>query len=278
MEFFATSYGIPVHINDSKGEGPVLLLLHGYMETLYIFNEFAEQMEKNFRVISFDAPGHGLSGSNPQINTIDFSGSVALDVLRICSVTGKVYIAGHSMGGYISLAATKLYLADPERYSFTLAGLVLLNSNPYSDSQQRKDERIDEIRMLGEDKLCDMADIGIPRMFHESSLRRLDEKILETVEICQTHDPSGIAASIRGLIERDDYSSFVKEYSPVFPMLFIVGDSDRFCSPSMIDDMQKSFPDVSFRIIPGTGHCSFLENLPLTTAFVRIFAGMKEQE
>ncbi len=277
MEFFATSHGIPVHINDSKGEGPVLLLLHGYMETLYIFNEFAQEMEKWFRVISFDAPGHGLSGSNSEINTVEFSGAVALDVLRICSVSGEVYIAGHSMGGYISQAAAKMYLSDSSQYGFKLAGLILLNSNPYSDSDQRKKERLEEIRMLGEDKLCDMAEIGFPRMFHESSLRRLDEKILESVEICQTHDPSGIAASIRGLVEREDYTSFIKEYSPKFPMLFIVGDSDRFCSPSLIEDMKVSFPAVKLEIIHDIGHCSFLENQPLTVSLVRDFAGMKEQ-
>ena len=54
MEFFTTAAGISVHVWDTKDEKdsrsvpgvsernkPCLVLLHGYLETLYIFTELA---------------------------------------------------------------------------------------------------------------------------------------------------------------------------------------------------------------------------------------------
>ena len=61
MEYFAISNGIPVHILDTKKGDTTIMLLHGYLETLYIFNEFIEELEKKYRVIAIDLPGHGIA-------------------------------------------------------------------------------------------------------------------------------------------------------------------------------------------------------------------------
>ncbi|MEF9932330.1 MAG: alpha/beta hydrolase, partial [Bacteroidales bacterium] len=109
MEFFAISNGIPIHILDTKKGDTTILLLHGYLETLYIYTEFIELLQNKYRVIAIDLPGHGLSGSNKEINTIDFSAAVAADVLNICKVNTPVYVAGHSMGGYVAQECIKLF-------------------------------------------------------------------------------------------------------------------------------------------------------------------------
>ena len=49
MEFFAISNNIPVHIYDSKKGDQTIVLLHGYLETLYIYTEFSFLLEKNYR-------------------------------------------------------------------------------------------------------------------------------------------------------------------------------------------------------------------------------------
>ena len=48
MEYFAISNGIPVHILDTKKGETTIVLLHGYLETLYIFNELIEMLEKRY--------------------------------------------------------------------------------------------------------------------------------------------------------------------------------------------------------------------------------------
>ena len=63
MEYFLTANNIPVHILDTKKGDNVLLLLHGYLETLYIYDDFINILSNDYRIIAIDLPGHGLSGT-----------------------------------------------------------------------------------------------------------------------------------------------------------------------------------------------------------------------
>ncbi len=104
MEFFATVNNIPLHISDTKRGDKTIVLLHGYLETLYIFQEFTPLLTaKGYRVISMDLPGHGLSGTNPDINTIPFISNLVRSMLKeVCKVE-QCILAGHSLGGYIAM-------------------------------------------------------------------------------------------------------------------------------------------------------------------------------
>ena len=192
MEFFAISNDIPVFISDTQKGDETLVLLHGYLETHYIFSEFTELLEKKYRVISIDLPGHGLSGSKDDVNSMEFAAAVVVEVMDKCKVR-RAFIAGHSMGGYVAQACAELY---PQRFK----GLVLLNSVPFPDSEEKKADREREISLIQSSMLGRIAEISIPRMYDSENLRNLDEKIQETRELCETHDPKGIAASLRGMM------------------------------------------------------------------------------
>ena len=250
MEFFAISNNIPIHISDSKKGDETIVLLHGYLETLYIFNEFSFLLEKKYRVISIDLPGHGLSGSNDDVNSMEFSAAVVVDVLDKCKVE-RAFIAGHSMGGYVAQACMEIY---PDRFK----GLILLNSVPFSDSDEKKADREREISLIQSAMLGRIAEISIPRMYDSDSLRKFDEKIQETIEICETHDPKGIVASLRGMMQRKDYTDFIKSIKA--PTLFIYGNKDKFNPIERINGIIEQFPNIDIKIIENTGHNSFIEN------------------
>lgn len=249
MEFFAISNGIPVHISDSQKGEQTIILLHGYLETLYIFTEFSFLLEKKYRVISVDLPGHGLSGSDKQVNSMEFCAAVVVDVMDKCKVD-KAFVAGHSMGGYVAQACAENY---PER----IKGLVLLNSVPFADSQEKMADREREISLIQSSMLNRIAEISIPRMYDSENLRKLDEKIAETIEICETHDPKGIVASLRGMMQRKDYSEFIKQAQ--LPTLFVYGNKDKFNPIERINGIIEEFPMVEVKIIENTGHNSFIE-------------------
>ncbi len=44
-----------------RGDGEVLILLHGYLEAIETFDAFAEDLATDVRVICIDLPGHGKS-------------------------------------------------------------------------------------------------------------------------------------------------------------------------------------------------------------------------
>lgn len=248
MEYFAISNGIPVHILDTKKGDETILLLHGYLETLYIFNELIEILEKKYRIIAIDLPGHGLSGSHKETNSMEFSASICADILKKSGVE-KAYIAGHSMGGYVAQNCVKSF---PEMFK----GIILLNSTPFADSPEKREDRKREIDLILSAKLGHLASLSIPKMYAPSNLRKFDEKIEETVEITETHDPKGIVASIKGMMERVETKEVLSKTEKV---MLVFGTEDKFITEETRGKLISEFPSAKSVVIPDTGHNSFIE-------------------
>lgn len=262
MEFFTIAGGISVHVwdtadevSDKSGIKDTLVLLHGYLETMYIFNELVESLKDRYRVIVLDLPGHGLTDSAPanakgvRVNTIEFDVPVICGVMDKCKVD-KAVVIGHSMGGYIAMECVKEH---PERFS----KVVIFNSHPYQDLPEKAADRQREIKVIAAEKLEMLAGASIPKMYYVENLKRCDEKVHETVELCETHDPQGIIASILGMSARPSMESVMEE--PPVPMLLIHGDHDNFLPLEKVDQLKKNFPKVKYHLIPDTGHNSFIE-------------------
>ena len=144
MEFFAICNGIPVHISDSKRGERVLVLLHGYLETLYVWQDFIHKLPEDIRTISIDIPGHGLSGTHQTENSLEFCANVVKDVLRVCSVD-KATVMGHSMGGYIAIEC--ILVKQAKLPAIAKMGIPKMFA---PDNQRRFDEKIFEIVELTE--------------------------------------------------------------------------------------------------------------------------------
>jgi len=260
MEFFATAGNVPIHIDDSESGDKTLILLHGYLETMYIWNEFADALKDFCRVITIDLPGHGLSSGAP-VNTMEFMATTVKGVLEKCGVE-KAYVGGHSMGGYAALAFCRLF---PE----STQGLMLINSNPYADPAEKAVDRAKEIESIKAGKLMSIAEAAVPKMYYSENLRRCDDKIIETVELCDTHDPDGIISCLKGMIQRSDSCDLMK--NPPVPFLAVMGDHDNFMPMEKILAMKEEFTDVRFEIVPDCGHNSFIEQTERVADIVKSF-------
>ena len=271
MEFFTIAAGISVHVWDTKDEkspeSPVLVLLHGYLETMYVFNEFVEALKPRYRVIVIDLPGHGLTDSAPvdadgnRVNTMDFATRVVAGVLDKCGVR-KAYLAGHSMGGYVTLQALRTM---PER----LEGAILLHSHPLPDAPEKAQDREREKALIAAGKLQALAAASIPKMYDEDNLRACDEKIRETIELCETHDPEGIISCIEGMRTRPDQQEIMLH--PPVPLLLVHGDHDNFLPLETVAKFKTDFPAVQYQLIPDTGHNSFIERPDAAVAAIEAF-------
>ncbi|MFA6770028.1 MAG: alpha/beta fold hydrolase, partial [Bacteroidales bacterium] len=144
MEFFITCNGLPVHISDTKKGNDIIFLLHGYLETLYIWEEFISLLSPYMRVVSIDLPGHGLSGSYP-INSMEYCSSTIVSVMDKLNIE-KAWLMGHSMGGYVATESIKIF---PDRF----LGLIMMNSTPFGDSLEKKANRDREISLIKQNKL-----------------------------------------------------------------------------------------------------------------------------
>jgi pimeloyl-ACP methyl ester carboxylesterase len=263
MEFFtkSSSTGITVHINDSQKGDKTIFLLHGYLETMYIWSELAEHFEKDYRIIAIDLPGHGISGSHPECNSVELCADVVKDVLSNLNID-ECILGGHSLGGYVALSCI-------QRYPQLFSKLIIFNSNPYPDAAEKQALRSQEIEIIRNGGLSKIADSTIPHLYKPSNLRACNDKIKETIDLCDTHDPLGICASIKGLQTRPDRREDLKSWKK--PSLWLYGDSDLHMTADKIEFMKQTYPDFKHTVVPECGHMSFIEQKDFTYGSVVSF-------
>lgn len=264
MEYFTTSNSIPMHISDTQKGDFTLLFLHGYLETLNVWEDFISTLNQvsdiSFRYVCIDLPGHGLSGSHKEANTMEFCADVIKNLLDKAYIN-QCSIIGHSLGGYIGLKCL-------QKYPDTFNSLSLFNSNPYPDAADVYKGRSKEISFILEGRLPALATLVIPNMFFKDNLRRMDDNIQMILSNCDTHDPAGIAASVRGIMEREDMSPFLSTTKNV---LSVFGDNDYYFPIDMVNKMIDEFPDMAHEIIKNTGHNSFLEDAKTVASLLLTF-------
>jgi haloacetate dehalogenase len=124
MDFFPEFERRTIHTSGtsinvvSGGNGPPLLLLHGYPQTHIIWRKLAPELSRNFALIMPDLRGYGDSGKPPAgDNHINYSKrSMALDQIEVMEELGfrQFAVVGHDRGARV---AHRLALDHPERVS-----------------------------------------------------------------------------------------------------------------------------------------------------------------
>ncbi len=114
-----------IRVSD-EGKGNAVVFLHGYLESLDIWDGFYERFALHYRVVRIDIPGHGESGVVAKVHSMDLMAEAVETVLQHLGIE-KCVLAGHSMGGYVSLA----FLAHFSKY---LAGVCLFHSSPFAEA------------------------------------------------------------------------------------------------------------------------------------------------
>lgn len=271
MEFFSLCDGIVIHIADSARSNleyeRTVILLHGYLETLYIWDDFVPLIDDNTRVVRIDLPGHGMSGSY-EINTMAFCARSVVAVMDKLGIE-KAWIAGHSMGGYVLAEAVKLY--ESRFY-----GAIMLNSTTYADSSDKKEHREREISLIDHNKLQSVVRVSVPKMFALENRPAMEEKILEITEISEVHDPTGIKASLRGIMEREDNTEAMA--ASKLPKLFLFGNQDHFISVEVAENLLKKISGCEAHFFEGCGHNSFLEKPHESAAIINEFINKNSQQ
>ena len=103
----------------TKGDGPPLLLLHGYPQTGYIWHKIAPPLTKDFTVVVADLRGYGDSDKPPTSadHAVYSKRAMAADMIAVMAALGhqQFFVAGHDRGGRVAHRLARDYPQAVER-------------------------------------------------------------------------------------------------------------------------------------------------------------------
>jgi pimeloyl-ACP methyl ester carboxylesterase len=230
------------------GSGKPVILLHGFLESLEMWDGFAAELSKDLSVIRIDLPGFGKSESIGETHSMELMADSVKAVMDQEQIA-KVVMAGHSMGGYTALAFADLY---PEH----LSGLCLFHSQAANDTEEAKANRERTIQIVEQDRLGFISNF-IPDLFAPENLQKFKQEIEILQDKAKRIPKEGIIAALRGMKVRTEKLNLLKRLD--IPVLFIAGKKDKRI-PSRLIMEQALLPGHSeVLLLDDVGHMGYVE-------------------
>jgi len=247
MENIIYDHSISIHYK-IFGQGKPLVLLHGYLESVEVWGEFAQDLAKDFQVICIDLPGHGKTGASGETSSMEFMADCVHSVVNHLNIN-KLFLIGHSMGGYVALA----YL---EKYKESLEGICLLHSHPFADSEATVEKRKREIEIVQSGKKELIYNVNIPNAFANDNHEKFSDQIQQCIRIAAKTSDEGIIAALNGMMIRPDRSNLLVNIE--IPFIYVFGMKDNYIPQSVFERIPASKNRKNI-ILEEAGHNGFIE-------------------
>jgi pimeloyl-ACP methyl ester carboxylesterase len=238
--------GAEIHYS-ATGEGEVTVLLHGFLESSEIWEEFLPLFSKYGKIITIDLPGHGRSGFIEEVHSMELMAGAVYEVLKTLGVKNANFI-GHSMGGYVSLAFL-------EQHPEMINDLMLLNSTPEADSEEKKEIRDRSVELVQRNKRAYIS-MAINNLLSPNNTDRFSEKIEELKARAMNFPTEGISAALKGMKIRTDRTGVLSRFSG--NKIIVAGKEDPLVNIKEISGL-ASRSGCTFITFSG-GHLSYIEN------------------
>lgn len=244
-----------------SGSGKTIVFIHGYCETLNIWNHLESELSKSYQIVLIDLPGFGKS----ELETSDFSlKDIANQIRNLLLDIGisEYFMIGHSLGGYISMALA-------ENHPENLLGIGLFHSSVFADNEQKRYIRDKTVQFVSKHGTKAFTDTFIGNLFYEGTRGQFTEEIEQmTQEIASTNPNSVMAYSLAMKNRSDTFGVWESLEKPVF---LIAGENDAAVP---LVDSQKIIDNISVGegiILSETAHMGFVERKKECLDFIRNF-------
>jgi pimeloyl-ACP methyl ester carboxylesterase len=224
--------GVRIHY-EVHGNGPTLLLTHGYSSTSAMWQGQIAALSKHHKLVLWDMRGHGQSDYPEDLKAYSEALTVA-DMAALLDEVGAetAIVGGLSLGGYMSLA---FYRAHPER----VRALLIIDTGPGFKK--------DDAREAWNRRAHETGD-----RFEREGLAVLKSASRERSDVSH-RDASGLARAARGMLTQRDARVIESLPSIDVPSLVVVGADDApFLAAS--DYMAAKIPHAKKVVVPAAGH------------------------
>jgi pimeloyl-ACP methyl ester carboxylesterase len=261
---FAEFDGVKIHYID-RGKGEPIVLLHGGTSSLesWVRAGVVANLEKDFRVIAFDARGAGKSGKphDPK----QYGRQQALDVPRLLDALklDRAHIVGFSLG---ASTVAQLLTLRPERF-LTATQAAGAGRSPQAANDPRIEVEASEI---------EMGCISRSRLYRQAppNAKPTEEEYRRREALCRADpdfDQRSVAASLRGYHDQAVTPDQMRAVR--VPTLGIVGTLDHTLKE--MQELKRLRPDMKLVLLEGVSHTgpTGIQGRPELPAAIREFIG-----
>lgn len=243
-----------------EGEGPAVVLLHGFLCDSRCWRAQLADLSDRFAVVAWDAPAAGASSDPPDAFTLADWGRCLADFLDVLGIE-RAYLVGLSWGGIL---AQELYRLYPAR----VLGLVLAGSYagwkgslPVEVCEQRLTRCLREASLPA----AELASRWVREFFTDAAPASLRE---EMAAVVADFHPVGFRLMARSSAETD-----TTDLLPTIevPTLLLWGEGDLRSPLTIAAQFQDAVPGAELVVIERAGHVSNMEQPDVLNAHVRRF-------
>jgi len=247
---------------DARGDGPALLLIHGFPLDHSLWAHQVAALS-GWRRIAPDLRGAGASDAPDGGYSMT---TYADDLVRLLDRLhiDRAVVAGLSLGGYVAFEMLR-------RHRARVAGLILLDTRAEADSAEGRSGRESMIEVARAQGAAAVAERMVPRLLGRSS-QLTQPQVVEQVRAMIARTPvPGIVGALGAMRDRPDSTPLLPTVD--VPTLVVVGAEDELTPPAASRAMAAAIPSAAMTTIPGAGHLSPLE---APTAVTRVIAEFLE--
>jgi pimeloyl-ACP methyl ester carboxylesterase len=261
------------YTDEGKGE-KTILFIHGLGSYSQAWIKNVEVLKNDFRCISIDLPGYGKSSKQPHSGEMTFYASVIVELINELNLK-NVFLAGHSMGGQISITTHLLY---PE----AVEGLILVAPAGFERFHKGQKQwfrdvmTVDGVRLTTAEAIQNNLASNFYRLPADADFMITDRLRMRTADDFNAYCYA-VVQSVNGMVDNPviDYLENIK-----VPTLILFGENDnlipnRFLNPGPTEAIAKfgasKIKDSKLVMVPKCGHFMMFEKSEVFNKEVKEF-------
>ena len=238
---------------EEQGDGPAVLLLHGWGTDGTLFAPLLALLARKYRVLALDFPGFGHSPEPPSPWDVDGYADLVLGFLAALGIE-ECALLGHSFGGRVILKLAARQLETPRFTRLILVGAAGIKPAPGKKASGR------------------------------AKRYQLAKKVLKPfprlMERARNHYGSEDYRASTPMMRQVLVNTVNEDLAPLLPLvrqetLLIWGRNDDQTPLSDAQRMEREMPDAGLVILENAGHYAFIERQEQFLRVMASFMGME---
>lgn len=262
--FCKTTDSLNIHFEvlGNSNSNHTLVFLNGLSQSTVSWALTTPYFEKDYKIVLIDFIFQGTSDKTGEWRTFDTHAKDVISVLDYLKIN-QAHIIGLSYG---SLVAQHLAVNYPKRIEKLILLATFAHKTPYYEAIE-----LSWWRALEFGGYSLMLDIMLPSVLSEDYFKNplIPIDLMKQARQEANDDKQALFKLMRATKERPDYRQELQKITS--PTLVIQGEKDLLLPVHMAQEVAKSIPHATFKVIPHVGHTLNLEAVPQICHLIKEF-------